>query len=60
MDMWQRLLITFLAMLAVSILVSVFWNAVFAFPLPAYVSGVVGGFTAVPVWELLKRVDPAD
>ena len=60
MALWKRLIITFVAMLAVSLVVSVIWEAVFAFALPSYVSGVVGGFTAVPVWEILKRVDPSD
>jgi hypothetical protein len=58
MPFWQRALITFAAMLVVSFLVGYFWNTIFNFPLPSYVSGVVGGVTAVPVWEFLKRVQP--
>jgi hypothetical protein len=58
MPLWQRTLITLIAMLAVSFLVGYFWNTIFNFPLPSYVSGVVGGVTAVSVWEFLKRVKP--
>ena len=57
---WQRLLITILAMLAVSYLVGFAWQAIFSFPLPSYVGGVVGGLTAIPVWEFLRRVRPRD
>jgi hypothetical protein len=31
---------------------------VFGFVLPAYVTGVIGGLTAVPLWDLLKRIKP--
>ena len=57
---WQRLLITILAMLAVSYLIGLAWQAIFSFPLPSYVGGVVGGLTAIPVWEFLRRVRPRD
>jgi len=30
----------------------------FGFSLPGYASGMVGGLTAVPLWDLLKRVTP--
>ena len=60
MELWQRVVITFIAMLAVSFLVSIFWDSVFAFALPSYVSGAVGGITAIPVWEILKRFNPVD
>lgn len=58
MPLWQRALITLVAMLVVSFLVGYFWNTIFNFSLPSYVSGVVGGVTAVSVWEFLKRVQP--
>ncbi len=57
---WQRLLITIVAMLAVSYLVGLAWQAIFSFPLPSYVGGVVGGLTAIPVWDFLRRVRPRD
>jgi hypothetical protein len=28
--------------------------------MPSYLAGFVGGLTALPVWELLKRVKPKD
>ena len=56
MPFWQRLIITFIAMLAASFILGYFWRSVFNVPLPSYLAGVIGGLTALPVWELLKRV----
>ena len=58
MPFWQRLLILLIAILAVSFLVDLLWQNLFGFALPTYVTGVVGGLTAVPVWDLLKRIKP--
>ena len=59
MPMWQRLAITLLAMLVVSFLAGLLTPALLGFALPSYVAGVIGGLTAIPVWEFLKRVRPA-
>jgi len=56
MPFWQRSLITLVAMLGVSFLVGLISVAVFGFSLPDYASGVVGGLTAIPLWDFLKRV----
>ena len=58
MPRWQRLLFTLIAMLVVSFVAGLACNAWFGFALPSYAAGVIGGMTAVPVWELLKRVGP--
>jgi Na+/glutamate symporter len=58
MVLWQRLLVTLIAMAAASLIVGLIWRALFGFELPSYVAGVIGGLTAVPVWEFLKRVRP--
>jgi hypothetical protein len=58
MALWQRLLITLIAMAAASLVIGLIWRALFGFELPSYLAGVVGGLTAVPVWEFLKRVTP--
>ena len=58
MPFWQRLLLTLIAMAAASLVVGLIWRALFGFELPSYLAGVVGGLTAVPVWELLKRIAP--
>jgi hypothetical protein len=58
MPLWQRLLVTLVAMAAASLIVGLVWRALLGFELPSYLAGVVGGLTAVPVWELLKRVSP--
>jgi hypothetical protein len=55
---WQRLIVTILAMLAASYLVGLVWQSIFRFPLPSYVGGAVGGLTALPVWDFLKRIRP--
>jgi len=58
MVFWKRILILLLAILAVSFLVGLLWRNVFGFVLPPYISGVVGGLTAVPLWDLVKRIKP--
>lgn len=57
---WQRLLITVIAMLIVSWLAGRVWLAILNFPLPSYIGGFVGGLTALPVWEFLKRIRPRE
>lgn len=58
MPFWQRSLITLLAMLAVSFVAGFLWRLLFGFGLPDYASGVIGGLTAIPLWEFMKRVKP--
>jgi hypothetical protein len=58
MPLWQRLLVTLVAMIAVSFIVGLIWGYLFGFTMPAYLSGLVGGLTALPVWEFLKRDGP--
>ena len=58
MPFWQRLVITVVAMIAASFVVGLIWSALFGFAIPSYLSGVIGGLTALPVWELLKRIGP--
>lgn len=57
MPLWQRLLITLVTMLLTSFFAGLVWHWLFNAELPSYLSGVVGGVTAVPVWELLKRIE---
>lgn len=59
LPLWQRLLLTVVAMLLSSYLVGLIWNAAFSFPLPSYLAGAIGGLAALPVWDFLKRVRPA-
>ena len=58
MVLWQRLLITLVAIVAASIIAALIWHALFNITLPSYLGGVIGGLTALPVWEFLKRVGP--
>ena len=54
--LWHRLLIVLVVMLAISFLAGRLWFSLFDFALPSYLAGVIGGFTALPVWELLRRI----
>lgn len=58
MVFWQRFLVLLVAVIAVSLIVGMIWNSVFGFNLPPYASGVIGGLTAVPLWDFLKRIKP--
>lgn len=58
LPLWQRLLITVVVMLAASYVAGLVWNAVLGFRLPSYGAGLVGGLAAIPVWDLLKRIQP--
>ena len=58
MAFWKRFLILLVAVVAVSLIVGIIWHSLFGFNLPAYASGVIGGLTAVPLWDFLKRIKP--
>ncbi len=57
MPLWQRLLITLATMLVTSLVAGLLWRWLFSTAIPSYLSGVVGGVSAVPIWELLKRIE---
>jgi hypothetical protein len=56
MPLWQRLLITLAVMLLASYLVGLLWQWIFTAEIPSYLSGAVGGISAVPTWEFLLRI----
>jgi hypothetical protein len=58
MPLWQRLVITIVAMLVVSFVIGLIWSSLTGYELPSYLGGVVGGLAALPTWEFLKRVRP--
>jgi hypothetical protein len=60
MPFWQRFIITIVTMLVVSLAASLIWRSIFNIPMPGYLSGIIGGLAALPVWELLKRIKPKD
>jgi hypothetical protein len=51
MPVWQRLLITLAIMLLTGYLVGLLWHWVFNSDIPSYLSGAVGGLSAVPTWS---------
>ena len=59
MPLWQRLLVTLVTMVLTSFFAGLPWHALFNSDIPSYFGGLVGGLTAVPMWEFLKRVSPA-
>ena len=58
MVLWQKFLITFAVILVASYLVGLVWHWLFSSDIPSYLSGAVGGLTAVPTWEFLRRIRP--
>jgi hypothetical protein len=60
MVFWQRLVITIIAMLVASFVVGLFCRSLFMMPIPSYLAGIIGGITALPVWELLKKIKPKE
>jgi len=56
MTFGKRLLITFLVMLAASYVAGLIWKNNFNSLMPSYLAGIIGGLTALPVWEILKQV----
>jgi uncharacterized YccA/Bax inhibitor family protein len=57
MAFWKRLVITVLAMLVVSFILGYIWRSAFNVAMPSYLAGFVGGLTALPIWEFLKRIN---
>jgi hypothetical protein len=55
MPFWQRFLVLLVAVMGVSFIAGLIWHALFDFYLPSYISGVVGGLSAVFIWDLLKK-----
>ena len=60
MPFWQRLLITVVTMVVASLVAGYIWRSIFDISFPNYLSGIIGGLTALPVWELLKRIKPKE
>lgn len=58
MPLWQRALVTVIAIVVVSWGVVELLESVIGVRLPSYVAGVIGGVAGVPVWEFLRRVQP--
>jgi hypothetical protein len=58
MSFWKRLLITLVVILAASFVAGQIWNGIFNTYLPSYVGCIIGGLSALPVWELLGQVGP--
>ena len=51
----HRFLITIAAVLVTSFVASLLWRYLFDTRIPGYLSGLIGGLAAVPVWEILKK-----
>ena len=55
---WHRLLATMIVMLLASYLASLIWSSALGFRIPSYISGLIGGLSALPIWDQLKRFKP--
>ena len=49
-------LLTIAATLGVVYVATVIWGVLFASALPSVVGGLVGGLSALPIWEGLRRL----
>jgi hypothetical protein len=58
MPLWQRLLITIGVMLLASYIAGFIWHWLLRAEIPSYLSGAIGGLTALPTWELVRRIRP--
>lgn len=54
MTFGKRLLTTLAAMILASFVVGLMWRGVFDARIPSYLSGLVGGLSALATWELLR------
>ena len=54
MTLGKRLLITLAAMVIASFVVGLMWRGTFDARIPSYLSGLVGGLSALAAWELLR------
>ncbi len=54
---WQRLVIAVVTIMLTSFIAGLLWNWLFNGSIPGYLGGVVGGMTALPVWDILKRIE---
>jgi uncharacterized membrane protein YccC len=52
--LWKRLILTAIGMVIASVFVGLLWRATFDARIPSYFSGLVGGFSALALWEFLR------
>lgn len=54
MKLGKRAVITLAAMLLASFVAGLLWREAFDARIPSYLSGVVGGLSALAAWEILR------
>lgn len=54
MTIGKRLLITLIFMVVASFLVGLVWRGMFDARIPSYLSGLIGGVSALAIWEFLR------
>jgi hypothetical protein len=54
MSFGKRALFTLLAMVIASFVVGLLWRGAFDARIPSYLSGVVGGLSAIAAWEFFR------
>ena len=50
----KRLLITLAAMVIASFIIGLIWRGAFDARIPSYLSGLIGGLSALATWEFLR------
>ena len=54
MTFGKRLLITLAAMVIASFIIGLLWRGAFDARIPSYLSGLIGGLSALATWEFLR------
>lgn len=54
MSFGKRALFTLVAMVIASFLVGLLWRGAFDARIPSYLSGLVGGISAIAAWEFFR------
>ena len=54
MTFGKKLLITPAAMVVASFVVGLMWRGLFDVRIPSYLSGLIGGLSALATWEFLR------
>lgn len=54
MSFGKRALFTLVAMVLASFLVGLLWRGAFDARIPSYLSGLIGGVSAIAAWEFLR------
>lgn len=55
MTIWIRIIVTIVVMILASLIAAWLWKSLLGGQIPSYISGLIGGLFAIPVWEILQK-----